>query len=62
MEGEERVKNSSYYPCIYTEEEWERAWNKLQTSNEYDLEYFGDLAIISCAQSLRKDILVINTH
>ena len=61
MEGEEKVKNSSYYPFMYSEEEWIEAWKKLQTSKYYDLEYFGDLAIISCAHSLKKNILIMNT-
>ena len=61
MEGENKVKQSAYYPGKYSEAEWENAWLKLQTTNEWDLDYFGDLVIISCAHSLRKDILVINT-
>ena len=61
LEGEAKVKQSAYYPGKYSEAEWENAWLKLQTTNEWDLDYFGDMVIVSCAHSLRKDILVINT-
>jgi len=61
-EGEIKVKyTDKYYPGNYSEEEWKQAWEKLQNTNVYDLDYFGDMAIISCATSLKKDILVINT-
>ena len=61
MEGEDKVKQSPYYPNKYSEAEWENAWSKLQTTDEWDLDYFGDLVILSIAHSLKKDILVINT-
>ena len=61
-EGEEKIKQQEiYYPYIYSEKEWENAWKTLQTTNQYDIEYFGEMAILSCAHSLRKDILIINT-
>ena len=61
-EGEMKVKLSNYYPANYTEEEWRSAWEQIQTSNVWDLDYFGDMAIISCAHSLRKDVLIFNTN
>ena len=60
--GEAKARNSAYYLTKYSKgEEWENAWKKLRDSNVWDLEYFGNLAIISCAHSLKKDILVFNT-
>ena len=53
------VKNSKFF--IKTEKEWENAWTTLQETNQYDIEYFGEMAILSCVHSLRKDILIINT-
>ena len=60
-EGEDKVKWSHYYPANLTDEQWREGWHKLQTSNTYDLPYIGDLAIVACAHSLKKDILVFNT-
>ena len=60
-EGEDKVKWSQYYPANLTDEQWREGWHKLQTSNTYDLPYIGDLAIVACAHSLKKDILVFNT-
>ena len=60
-EGEKKCRASQYYPTHKTEEEWKMAWKTLQTTNAYDLDFFGDFAIAACADSLRKDILVINT-
>ena len=61
-EGEIKVKcTENYYPGKYTEKEWKDAWEKLQNTYVYDFDYFGDLTIISCATSLKNDILVINT-
>ena len=59
--GEVAVKQSPWYPSIYSAEQWKRAWFTLQNTNQYDLEYFGNMTILSCAHSLKKDILVINT-
>jgi hypothetical protein len=61
IEGENKVKQSVWYPYKYTEEEWKAAWKILQDTNQYDIEYFGNMAILSCALSLKKDILIINT-
>ena len=59
--GEVASKKSAYYTDTYTDKEWKDAWFILQSTNQYDLPYFGDMAILSCAHSLKKDILVINT-
>ncbi|KAG5847477.1 hypothetical protein ANANG_G00126470, partial [Anguilla anguilla] len=59
--GEQKIKASPYYPNIYTEQQWREAWQTLQTTNQYDLDYFGDMAILSCAHTTKKDILVFNT-
>ncbi|XP_035292059.1 uncharacterized protein LOC118237448 isoform X1 [Anguilla anguilla] len=58
---EQKIKASPYYPNIYTEQKWREAWQTLQTTNQYDLDYFGDMAILSCAHTTKKDILVFNT-
>ena len=60
-EGEKKCRASQYYPSNKTEKDWKDAWNELQTTSTYDIEFFGDFAIVACADSLRKDILVINT-
>ena len=61
MEGLKKIKMSEIYPGDYPEEEWEQAFEVLQTTSTYDLDFFGDFAIVNCAQYLRKDILVFNT-
>ena len=53
-EGETKVKQSAYYPGQYSEGEWDNAWFKLKYTSVWDLDYFGDLVIISCAHSLKK--------
>ena len=62
QEGEMKIREGKvFYPNIYSDEQWDSAWETLQTTNQYDIEYFGEMAILSCAHSLRKDILIINT-
>lgn len=58
--GEDEVKSTPYYPAKYSEQQWKDAFHILKT-NQYHLEYFGDLAILNCAHSIKKDILIINT-
>ena len=61
QEGQEKIIHSDYYPYIYTPEQWEAAFEDLKNKNVYDIEYFGNLAILNIAHSLKKDILIINT-
>ena len=61
-EGEKKCRASDYYPGPKTEEQWKDAWKRLQETSDWDIDYFGDLAIGVCADALRKDILVINTQ
>ena len=60
-EGEEKIKLSEYYPGALSEEEWREGWRKLIYTNEYDVPYIGNFAIVACAHSLKKDILIFNT-
>ena len=60
MEGEKKSR-ANFYNGNYTEDQWKENWGILQTTNTYELDYFGDLAIHACAHSLKKDILLINT-
>ena len=54
--GEDRVNSSPYDPANYSENQWKDAFHILKTTNQYVLEYFGDLAILNCAHSIKKDI------
>lgn len=59
--GEDKVKSTPYYPAKYSQQEWKDAFHILKTTNQYDLEYFGDLVILYHVHSIKKDILIINT-
>ena len=60
-EGEEKIKLTEFYSGALSEEQWREGWQKLIYTNEYDLPYIGDFAIVACAHSLKKDILIFNT-
>ena len=60
-EGEEKIKLTGFYPGALSEEEWREGWRKLIYTNEYDVPYIGNFAIVACAHSLKKDILIFNT-
>lgn len=55
--GEDEVKSTPYYPAKYSEQQWKDAFHILKTTNQYDSEYFGDLAILNCAHSIKKNPL-----
>ena len=59
-EGEEKIQLTEYYPGDFSEEQWRKGWETLKFTNEYDLSYIGDFAIVACAHSLKKDILIFN--
>merc|ERR1712015_72215 len=59
--GEKKIKLTGFYPGALSEEEWREGWRKLIYTNEYDVPYIGNFAIVACAHSLKKDILIFNT-
>ncbi|XP_035278175.1 uncharacterized protein LOC118229836 [Anguilla anguilla] len=58
--GEQKIKASPYYPSIYTEQQWREAWQTLQTTNQYDLDYFGDVSLVVLI--LLRKISLFSTH